>query len=141
MRLVTAFTCKSWERYGIHALEGLYQITGPGFVSVRNVGTVERNIVLLRHKRGTECTIYAYNDAYGGFGAYQMFGTKGYRTCKFVDTFTAFKTQLAAFVEYVRTGRHPFPPEETFEMMRIIIAGIRSRDKGGREVELASIGG
>ena len=33
LRYVTITTPKTWERYGIHALEGMYPIVGPGFAS------------------------------------------------------------------------------------------------------------
>ncbi len=137
--LATAFTCKSWERYGIHALEGLYQLTGSGFTSVRNVGQKNRDTVLLKHKNSTDAVIWAYYDAFGGFGAYQVIGDKGASYCKFSDTFYAFKSQLEAFIEFVRTGSQPFPPEETFEMMAIIIAAIESRKNDGKEILLTDI--
>ena len=38
LRLASITVAKSWERYGIHALEGLYPIVGPGFVSVQCLG-------------------------------------------------------------------------------------------------------
>ena len=44
LRYVSITTPKSWERYGIHALEGIYPIIGPGFLSVCNTGSSERNI-------------------------------------------------------------------------------------------------
>jgi len=31
--------CKKWETYGIHALEAIYPLLGPGFVSVQNTGS------------------------------------------------------------------------------------------------------
>jgi len=58
----------------------------------------------------------------------------------FADTFFAFKAQLEAFVDFLRTGRPPVPFEETVEMMKIIIAGIRSREESGRAVMLEEIG-
>jgi len=39
----------------------------------------------------------------------------------------------------VRTGQREFPFEETIELMKLVIAGIRSRDEGGREVFLDEI--
>ena len=39
LRYASITTPKSWERYGIHALEGIYPILGPGFISARNTGT------------------------------------------------------------------------------------------------------
>ncbi len=139
--LVTGFTCKSWERYGIHALEGLYQLTGPGFVSVRDVGCDRRNRVLLRHKKAIDGVVWAYYEAFGGFGAYQFIGDKGAEYRKFSDTFYAFKSQLEAFVEFVRTGIEPFVPEETFELMSIIIGAKESFSNGGKEIFIRDIVG
>ena len=44
-----------------------------------------------------------------------------------------------AYVQYLRTGERPFPWSETVELMKIVIAGIRSRDEGGREVLLSEL--
>ena len=46
---------------------------------------------------------------------------------------------LAAFVDYLRTGHLPFPFAETVEIIKIIIAGIRSREQGGATVPLEMI--
>jgi len=139
LHLATAFTCKTWARYGIHALEGLYQLTGPGFISVRDVGQENRHTVLLKHKKSADAVIWAYYDAFGGFGAYQTIGDKGAGYCKFSDTFYAFKTQLESFIEFVRTGKQPFPSEETFELMAIIIAAQKSLKNDGKEIFLTEI--
>jgi len=139
MRLVSGCTAKSWERHGIQALEGLLRIVGPGFLSVRNVGAEDRNIVIIRHRSGADCVVYAYKDGYGGSGSYQVIGTEGIRACKVSDKFHALRGQLEAFLEFARTRTYPFPPEETFELIRIIIAGIRSRTQGGTETSIADI--
>jgi len=136
----TITTPKSWERYGIHALEGIYPILGPGFISVRNTGSEDRNIVHLRHQCGADVVIAAIKDMYGAFGVLALNGTDGHVTVDFKDTFYAFKAQLQAFVDFLRTGKRPFPFSETVELMKIIIAGIRSRQEGGREVLLSEIG-
>jgi len=137
--LATGLTCKSWARYGIHALEGLYQLTGPGFVAVRDVGQMDRHTVLLKHVSDAEAILWAYYDCYGGFGTYQMIGDKSAGWAKFADTFTAFKRQLEVFVEFIRTKRHPFPVEETFEQIAIIVAAQQSLQEGGRPVLLTEV--
>ena len=81
----------------------------------------------------------AISDMYGGFGWMGCHGTKGSLTTRTLDTFYAFKTQLVAFVAYLRTGELPFPFDETIELMKIIIAGIRSREESGRRVTLSEI--
>jgi predicted dehydrogenase len=130
---------KTWERYGIHAMEGLYTVVGPGFISVRNTGTIDRNIVHCKHQRGADVVAIVTKDLFGAFGVLQLAGTAGHAEVAFTDTFYSFKTQLENFIAYLRTGERPFPWAETEELMQIIIAGIRSRVEGGREVMLDEI--
>jgi predicted dehydrogenase len=139
LRFVSIMTPKSWETYGIHALEGMYPILGPGFLSARNTGTASRNVVHVKHRSGADVIVVANADMYGGFGCLQLIGTAGHATVASSDTFFSFKAQLEAFVSYLRTGQRPFPFAETAELMRLVIAGIRSRDQQGREVMLNEI--
>ncbi len=134
LRFASITTPKSWESYGIHALESIYPILGPGFVSVRNTGTAERNVVHLKHRSGADAVVVATSDMYGAFGYLQLCGTAGGAQVMFKDSFYAFKTQLEAFIGYLRTGVHPFPFAETVELMRLVIGGIQSRKAGGAEV-------
>lgn len=139
LRFASITTAKSWETYGIHALESVYPIIGPGFVTVRNSGTAERNIVHLTHRDGIDVLAVASADMYGAFGCLQLGGTQGHAEVALADTFFAFKAQLTAFIDYLRTGHRPFPFAETIELMQLIIAGRLSRDEGGRLVEVAEL--
>lgn len=140
LRLITMTMCKSWERYGIHALEGVYPFLAPGgWQSVTNTGTQESNIVHCTHESGVQVVLSTIADMYGAFGWLGLYGTKDGLNVKTQDTFYAFKAQLVAFVEYLRTGRLPFDFAQTIELMKIIIAGIRSRNEGGRKVNLSEI--
>ena len=140
LRFVNVTTAKSWEAYGIHALEAIYPILGPGFLTARNTGTAERNIVHLTHKCGADAVVVATSDMYGGFGCLQLCGTAGKVQTASSDTFYAFKAQLEAFIGYLRTGVRPFPFSDTIELMKLVIAGIQSRENGGREIALRDIG-
>jgi predicted dehydrogenase len=139
LRFACITTPKSWETYGIHALEGIYPILGPGFISARNTGTAERNIVHLKHRCGADVVVVATADLYGGFGCLQLCGTAGKAQVAPGDTFYSFKAQLEAFIGYLRSGVRPFPFSETIELMQLVIAGTRSREEGGREVPLDEI--
>jgi hypothetical protein len=59
-------------------------------------------------------------------GCLQLCGTAAQAHTVFADSFFAFKTQLAAFAE-------------TVELMKLVIAGIRSREEGGREIHVEDI--
>lgn len=136
LRYVSATTHKSWDRYGIHALEAVYPIIGPGFVSVRNTGDAKRNIVHLRHAAGVDIVIAASEEMVGGFGTLLLCGTEGHAFVTFSDTYWSFRAQLVSFVAFVRTGVRPFPFSETDELMEIIIGGICSRESSGAEITL-----
>lgn len=70
-----------------------------------------------------------------------MLGMVGHANAISRDTFYAFEAQLEAFVQYLRTGIRPFPFSETAELMKIIIAGIRSRNEHAYEIMLSEISG
>ncbi|HRE05234.1 MAG TPA: oxidoreductase [Opitutaceae bacterium] len=139
LRFVSITTPKSWETYGIHALESIYPILGPGFLTVRNTGTAQRNIVHLTHRKGADAVVVASSDMYGGFGLLQLCGTIGKVQLTSGDTYFAFKAQMQAFIDYLRSGIRPFPFAETVELMKLVIGGIRSREQGGREIAVADI--
>ncbi|MCP4641069.1 MAG: Gfo/Idh/MocA family oxidoreductase [bacterium] len=140
IRFASISMAKSWERYGIHALSCIYPVMGPGFLTARNTGTIDRNVVHFKHACGADVVVVVTKDMYGAFGAMQLCGTAGTAQVKANDTFYAFKTQLETFVHFLRTGERPFPFSQTEELMKMIIAGIMSRDDGGREVALDEIG-
>lgn len=139
LRFVSMTTPKTWERYGIHALEAMYPILGPGFLSVRNTGTPERNVVHLKHRCGVDVIVVAIADMFGSFGCLQLCGTAGNVQLTSRDSFYSFKAQLVAFIDYLRTGVRPFPFSETIELMQLLIAGIQSRNEGGREIIINSM--
>ncbi|MBE0542430.1 MAG: Gfo/Idh/MocA family oxidoreductase [Verrucomicrobia bacterium] len=138
-RWITSFTCKTWERYGIHALEPVCALLGPGFLSVQTVHQEGSDMVHLTHQSGAQVTLAAIHDAYGSFGSLHIYGTTGQLALTHKDTYTAFRRQLVAFIDMVRTKRPPFPFTQTVELMTVIIAGIRSREQNGRVVKLDEI--
>ena len=142
LRLIISGIAKSWERYGIHAIEGVYPLLEPGgWEWVANTGSERANIVHIHHRSGVDALIPAVDDMFGGFGCLTLYGTTSSLTARFTDAsrFGAFKRQLLDFVEYLRTGRSPVPFEHIVEIMKIVIAAIRSREEEGRKVRLSEI--
>jgi len=139
LRYVSITTPKTWERYGIHALEAVYPILGAGFLTARNTGKKDRNVVHFTHKSGADVIVVANMDMYGSFGVLTLCGTKDHAQIEFKDSFYAFQTQLRAFIQYLQTGIQPFGFKETEELMRMVIAGILSREQNGAEIVLNDI--
>jgi hypothetical protein len=105
------------------------QFIGLNFVSI----TKDRNIVHMTHKDGIDIVIGCINGmAYGG--PVCLNGTLGSVTVKGGDTFYAFKSQLQAFIDYLRSGKPPFPFEETEELMKLVIGGIESRNNNNKKI-------
>lgn len=141
LRLITMTMAKTWERYGIHALEGVYALLpSGGYTSVTHTGSTERNLIHVKHDSGVDTILAVIDDLYGAFGHLSVFGTAGADHAAFSDTVYAFRTQLFGFVQFLRTGMPPNDFAETVEQMKIIIAGRMSREQGGVTVSLNDIG-
>ena len=139
LRWITSFTCKTWERYGIHALESVEPLLGVGFTSVQALTDAGGDLMHVTHRSGVRVTIGALHDAYGSFGAVHLYGTRGQLALTLTDTYNAFRGQLIAFLDLLRRGTRPLPFAETVELMAVLIAGLRSRTQGGRAVPLAEL--
>jgi hypothetical protein len=139
VRWISGTSCKTWERYGIHLLEPIFRIVGPGFVSVRLESSPGLEIAHLVHRSGAEITIPVIYDGGATFGNVHLCGTEGQVSFKFGDTYTGFRRQMVSFIDYVRSGVEPYPFAETVEMMAVLIAGLVSRREGNRRVPLAEI--
>lgn len=135
-RWITAFTPKTWERYGIHLLEPVACLLGPGFETVRLVSSQRGSVAHLTHKCGTVVSLAAMEEAHGGAFTFHVYGENSCRAATFSDTYSAFRRQLQSVVKWMRDGIEPFPFAETIELMSVIIAGIESRSSNGKPVSV-----
>lgn len=136
LRFVFSSMPKTWERYGIHSMEAIYPITGPGYLTVQNTGTAGRDIIHLTHKDDIDVVVSAIYDCSSGF---LIAGTDASVRPVAGSTFESFKAQFESYISYLRTGERPFPLEETVELMKIISAGIMSREQGGKKIALEDL--
>lgn len=142
LRAITVSMCKSWERYGIHALEAVYPFLSPGgWRNVVNTGDERSNVVHIGHESGVDVVVLTIDDLFGAMGCLTVYGTTSSLSARFEGFFHAFKSQLVEFINYLRTGRPPFAFEQTVELMKLVIGGIRSREQGARRIPLSEIGG
>lgn len=137
IRYIVSPMAKYWETYGMHAIEAMHPLLGQGFEWVENLGDHDRAMVHLRHKNGCDVSIpMGYGFASNGLTIMAQYGS-----CVLgdSDSYYAFKKQLDVFVHYLRTGEEEHPFSDTIEMAKILIAGLKSRDEGGRRVYLNEI--
>ncbi len=137
LRYINMTMNKSWERYGIHALEPVFRITGRGYTSVRHTGDDSHALLHIKHERGIDIHLAVIYDM--AASALKLVGTKDSVTVPMKDSYYAFKTQLTEFTKFAKGEEPAYPFIETVELMLVIIAGIRSRNEGGKEIFLSDL--
>ena len=125
--------------YGIHAVEALYTLMGPGVASVSRVRTDAADVVVGTWQDGRTGTMRggrAGKDEYGAvaFGQTATLATNPPLRDEYRDL-------LVPVVKFFQTGVAPVPPEETLEIMAFMEAADLSKARGGTPVALAEITG
>lgn len=120
--------------YGIHGVETLYTLMGPGCEKVSRASTPDQDIALGVWSDGRLGTFRGMRKAagYGGTaftekGIVQIGGYDGYRPL------------LVEIVKFFRTGVPPVSEEETLEIYTFMEAADESKRQGGVPVSLASV--
>ena len=138
-RWITFSCIKKWETYGIHAVEPIYTVLGPGFVEARGEKIGNATMVHLTHQCGTLFTVAVLDEAAKSFGVAHAYGATEHRVVLQNDPYLSFRNQLLAVIDWVRTGIDPFPFEHTVELMAAIIAGSESLAAGGKPVAIQPV--
>ncbi len=136
IEFVNCLMSKYWENYGVHAMEGLYMLMGPGITSVVNLGDRRINVVYVEWGDGRKAVIEnVYNSKVTG---YDIITADGTHKIQDKNTFHMFKRQMEVFVKFMEDGEYPYPYQETVEITKVIVAGIKSREEK-RKVKLSEI--
>ncbi len=139
-RWLTGATCKNWKRYGIHVLEPIYTVTGPGFIRVRARQSGCTMQVDVEHRDGTQVTLVAIEEGFGSAFVLHGYADDAHVTVELRDTYSAFRSQLLGFLEYVAGRRaEPHPFAETTELMAVVIGAMRSAEQDGQPVDIAPL--
>lgn len=138
IRWITNATHKTWPRYGIHRIEPVARLLGPGFETVECLDRGGTETYTITHQTGPTITIGVRDDLRGGSGRLTAYGTTGDYTIDSTDTYTAFRRQLLAVIKFVETGEPDVKFEETIDLMACIIAGRWSKHEN-RQVEISEI--
>jgi predicted dehydrogenase len=121
--------------YGIHGVEILYTLMGPGCESVTRVRTEGGELVTGVWKGGRIGTFRGLRDGKHDYGAV-VFGKKGIATQLGFEGYKALDEQIGRFF---KTGQPPVAAEETVELMAFMEAADESKRQGGRPVKIADV--
>ena len=118
--------------YGIHGVEALYAIMGPGCESVVRAGPEE---VIGTWKDGRKGIVMG-NGFRKGYGALVEGSEKsGNATGKFAG----YTPLLLEIVKFFRTGKPPVSAEETLEVLAFMEAADESKRHNGEPVTIESV--
>ena len=121
----------SW--YGIHGVEMLFTLLGPGCRSVTRTTSPDADVVTGVWSDGRLGTVRLSRP-------YSTYGAAAFRTEQTVDSIPAVKFYYRRLVEqivqFIGTGKTPVPNDETLEIMAFLDAAQRSKEQGGAPVEV-----
>jgi predicted dehydrogenase len=132
--------------YGIHSVESLYALMGPGCESVSRVYTTGTDLVSCRWRDGRIGTIRGIRDGDHAYGA-MLFGNKGVFSDAPVTPAPDAPHQsdyhglVVEIMKFFKSGVPPVPPDETLELMAFMEAADLSKARGGAPVPLTDITG
>lgn len=115
--------------YGIHAVEMLYTLMGPGCVRVTCVSEKGADVATGQWKDGRLATVRGIRTGAAGYG-FTGFAEKAVTT-KPVGTGVIYRELLKRVVETFKTGKPAVPPAETVEIVAFIEAANASAANHG----------
>lgn len=124
--------------YGVHGVEMLYALMGPGCEAVRTIWQEGTEVVVGRWAdgrlgtvRGTRMGVYAF--------AFTVFAEKGV-VQRSVDGRTFYRELCKQIVETLSKRVWPVAPAELVEVVAFQEAALKSQENGGAEISLSSLG-
>ncbi len=121
--------------YGVHGVEILFTIMGPGCESVRRVQTDGVEHVVGVWKGGRVGTFRGIKSGKKDYGA-MVYGTKGIIQS---GRYSGYGDLVKEIVKFFETGKVPIPAAETIEIFAFMTAADESKAKGGQAVSIESV--
>ncbi len=121
--------------YGIHGVELLFTVMGPGCKSVSRTHTVDTDVVVGIWDDGRVGTFRGGRSGKIGYGG-TVFGENGNAQ---IGPYDGYKPLLVQIVEFFRTGKSPVDPQETLEIYAFMEAADESKRNGGKPILLDTV--
>jgi hypothetical protein len=122
--------------YGVHGVEALFTIMGPGCVSVTRVHTKDTDFVTGTWKDGRVGTFRGIRPpGKADYGAL-VFGSKGIAPS---GKYGGYEPLILEICKFFETGKPPVSAEETLEIFAFMEAADESKRRDGAPVTLDSV--
>lgn len=123
--------------YGVHAVEMLYALLGPGCETVSRTKTDSGDTVVGTWRDGRIGTMRGLLQGRQDYGAV-AFGMKAVLATP-VPLKSDYHNLLVEIVQFFKTGLPPVSPDETLEIMAFMEAADLSKARGGAPVALTDV--
>ena len=120
--------------YGIHGVETLYALMGPGCIKVTRVFNEDGEVVVGLWEDGRISTFRGIRKGSHGYGA-RIITDKGTFTSDPIDG-SLYQALLIEVVKFLRGGVPPVGVEEMEEVFEFMTAAQKSSDQGGIPVKM-----
>jgi predicted dehydrogenase len=121
--------------YGVHGVEILFTIMGPGCQTVQRAQTDKHEVVIGVWKDGRIGTFRGIKAGKADYGA-MVYGTKGIARS---GGYEGYGHLVDEILKFFKTGKAPVSPEETLEIFAFMTAADVSKTQNGAKVELAVV--
>jgi hypothetical protein len=121
--------------YGIHGVESLFTVMGPGCERVTRVTSPDAEIVVGVWKDGRVGTFRGIKKGATGYGG-TAFTTKGIQQ---IGPYGGYRPLVVEIVKFFRTGKPPVSATESLEIYAFMEAADESKRQDGKEVKVAEV--
>lgn len=121
--------------YGIHGVETLFTIMGPGCVSVTRTHTPDVDLVTGTWEGGRIGTFRGIRKGAADYGA-MVFGSKAITPS---GGFGGYQPLVVEIARFFKTGKAPVAPDETLQIIAFMEAAEESKRQGGKPVTIESV--
>lgn len=121
--------------YGVHGVETLFTIMGPGCESVSRIQTSGAELAAGVWKGGRIGTFRGLRQGVHDYGA-TVFGTKGIAPS---GGYAGYQPLVVEICKFFKTGEPPVSAEETIEIFAFMEAADESKRQGGKPVALETV--
>jgi Oxidoreductase family, NAD-binding Rossmann fold len=121
--------------YGVHGVENLFAVMGPGCESVERVKTKDTDLVAGKWKDGRVGTFRGLRAGKKEYGMV-VYGKDGIEA---TTVGTDYAPLVAEICKFFKTGKPPVSAEETIELFAFMEAADESKRKDGAPVTIESV--
>ncbi len=118
--------------YGVHGVETLFTIMGPGCQTVVRSHTLDADVVTGIWKDGRVATYRGIRSGAKPYGAL-VFGSRG---VKKIEGFDGYEPLVQEICRFFLSKESPVPPAETLEILAFMEAAQQSKRQAGQPISL-----